>query len=67
MAAAAAAESPRGGPPSGAAAATPSGNPVPMTLFAAWEMDGSAPICVPRKGLYFSGYFGGKIIEGVVA
>ncbi|XP_048371576.1 phosphofurin acidic cluster sorting protein 2-like isoform X1 [Sphaerodactylus townsendi] len=45
---AAAAESPRGGPPSGAATAAPSSNPVPMTLFAAWEMDGSGPICVPR-------------------
>ncbi|XP_028593943.2 phosphofurin acidic cluster sorting protein 2 isoform X4 [Podarcis muralis] len=38
-----------GSPPGGvvAAAAAP-GGPLPMNLFAAWEVDGSGPSCVPR-------------------
>ncbi|XP_054840790.1 phosphofurin acidic cluster sorting protein 2, partial [Eublepharis macularius] len=40
---------PRGGPAGAmAAAASASGGPVPMTLFAAGEMDGAGPSCVPR-------------------
>uniref|UniRef100_A0A8D2LHY1 Phosphofurin acidic cluster sorting protein 2 n=1 Tax=Varanus komodoensis TaxID=61221 RepID=A0A8D2LHY1_VARKO len=34
-----------GGPPSGPGAAS---SPGPMNLFAAWEIDGSSPSCVPR-------------------
>nr|XP_028593945.1 phosphofurin acidic cluster sorting protein 2 isoform X6 [Podarcis muralis] len=37
-----------GSPPGGVAAAAAPGGPLPMNLFAAWEVDGSGPSCVPR-------------------
>ncbi|XP_053253252.1 phosphofurin acidic cluster sorting protein 2 isoform X5 [Podarcis raffonei] len=38
----------RPGSPPGGVVAAPPGGPLPMNLFAAWEVDGSGPSCVPR-------------------
>ncbi|KFO79568.1 Phosphofurin acidic cluster sorting protein 2, partial [Cuculus canorus] len=70
MAAAAAAERSRLSFPGGAGAL---GRPVPMNLFATWEIDGSSPSCVPRlcsltlKKLVVLKELDKELISGVIA